>query len=98
MKIKVLGTGCAGCRALYETVGKVVAETGIDAEIVKEEDITKILEYGVYSLPALVAFRPECALQSILTGSLPFTEFGPNQRIDFLAKSCYNNKSMREVE
>lgn len=33
---------------------KVVAETGIDAEIVKEEDITKILEYGVYSLPALV--------------------------------------------
>lgn len=35
-------------------VGKVVAETGIDAEIVKEEDITKILEYGVYSLPALV--------------------------------------------
>lgn len=53
MKIKVLGTGCAGCRALYETVGKVVAETGIDAEIVKE-DITKILEYGVYSLPALV--------------------------------------------
>lgn len=54
MKIKVLGTGCAGCRALYETVGKVVAETGIDAEIVKEEDITKILEYGVYSLLALV--------------------------------------------
>ena len=54
MKIKVLGTGCAGCRALYETVGKVVAETGIDAEIVKDEDITKILEYCVYSLPALV--------------------------------------------
>lgn len=54
MKIKVLGTGCAGCRALYETVCKVVAEAGIDAEIVKEEDIAKILEYGVYSLPALV--------------------------------------------
>ena len=54
MKIKVLGTGCAGCRALYETVGKVVAEKGMDAEIVKEEDITKILEYSVYSLPALV--------------------------------------------
>ena len=54
MKIKVLGTGCAGCRALYETVGKVVAEKGMDAEIVKEEDITKILYYGVYSLPALV--------------------------------------------
>ena len=54
MKIKVLGTGCAGCRALNETVGKVVAEKGMDAEIVKEEDITKILKYGVYSLPALV--------------------------------------------
>lgn len=54
MEIKVLGTGCAGCRALYETVCKVVAETGLDATVVKEEEITKILEYGVYSLPALV--------------------------------------------
>ena len=40
MEIKVLGTGCAGCRALYETVCKVVAETGLDATVVKEEEIT----------------------------------------------------------
>lgn len=54
MEIKVLGMGCAGCRALYETVCRVVAETGADATVVKEEEIAKILEYGVYSLPALV--------------------------------------------
>ena len=35
MKIEVLGTGCAGCRALYETVLKAVEEMGIDADVVK---------------------------------------------------------------
>jgi small redox-active disulfide protein 2 len=54
MKIKVLGTGCSSCRALYETVVKVVDELGINAEIVKEEDLMKIMEYNVLSLPALV--------------------------------------------
>ena len=54
MKIKVLGTGCASCKALYATVEQVVAETGIDAVVSKEEDIMKIMEYNVMTLPALV--------------------------------------------
>lgn len=54
MEIKVLGTGCSGCKALYETVREAVAQLGIDAEVVKEEDIMKIMEYNVMSLPALV--------------------------------------------
>lgn len=54
MEIKVLGTGCAGCRALYETVTKAAAELGIDASISKEEDITVIISYNVLRLPALV--------------------------------------------
>ncbi|WP_278602727.1 thioredoxin family protein [Alistipes indistinctus] len=54
MEIKVLGTGCAGCKALYETVKRVVAETGIAAEVIKEEDLLKIIAYNVMSLPALV--------------------------------------------
>lgn len=29
MEIKVLGTGCAGCKALYETVKQAVAEEGL---------------------------------------------------------------------
>lgn len=54
MEIKVLGTGCSSCRALYNSVIEAVNQLGIDAEVVKEEDIMKIMEYNVMSLPALV--------------------------------------------
>ena len=54
MEIKVLGTGCAGCRTLYETVTQAIAELGISAAIVKEEDIPEILSYGIMTLPGLV--------------------------------------------
>lgn len=54
MEIKVLGTGCAGCRTLYETVTRAIAELGIPAAIVKEENIAEILSYGVITLPGLV--------------------------------------------
>lgn len=54
MEIKVLGTGCAGCKALYETTKLVVTELGIEATVVKEEDLMKIMSYNVMQLPALV--------------------------------------------
>lgn len=54
MEIKISGTGCANCKALYATVEKVVNELGIQAEIIKEEDLIKIMEYNVMTLPALV--------------------------------------------
>ena len=54
MEIKILGTGCASCKALFATVQEVVAQLGIEASVVKEEDILKIVQYGVMSLPALV--------------------------------------------
>lgn len=54
MEIKVLGTGCAGCKALYETTKQAVAELGIDAMVIKEEDLMKIMSYNVLSLPGLV--------------------------------------------
>ena len=41
-------------RQLYETVTQAIAELGISAAIVKEEDITEILSYGVMTLPGLV--------------------------------------------
>lgn len=49
-----IGNGCTGCRTLYETVTQAIAELGISAAIVKEEDITEILSYGVMTLPGLV--------------------------------------------
>lgn len=54
MEIKVLGTGCAGCKALHETVKQAVAELGVNATIIKEEDLIKIMAYNVMKLPALV--------------------------------------------
>ncbi|AKB85498.1 thioredoxin family protein [Methanococcoides methylutens] len=54
MKIEVLGSGCAKCNKVKEIVEKVVNEAGIDAEIVKVEDIDKILDYGVMVTPGLV--------------------------------------------
>lgn len=53
-EIKVLGTGCASCKALFATVERVVADLGIEASVIKEEDIMKIMEYNVMTLPALV--------------------------------------------
>lgn len=54
MEIKVLGTGCAGCKALHETVKQAVAELGIEATVIKEEDLMQIMNYNVMSLPGLV--------------------------------------------
>lgn len=54
MEIKILGTGCPRCKTLYETTEKAIAELELDATLVKEQDILKIIEYKVLGLPALV--------------------------------------------
>lgn len=54
MKIKILGTGCSRCKSLEQVTRNAVAEMGIKADIVKEEDIVKIMSYGVMRTPALV--------------------------------------------
>jgi small redox-active disulfide protein 2 len=54
MKIEVLGTGCSKCNKTKETIEKVLKETGLEAELVKVEDIEKIMNYGVMVTPAVV--------------------------------------------
>jgi len=54
MKIEVLGTGCTKCKLLYEAVQAAVKAKGIQAEIIKVEDMPSIMKYGVMSTPALV--------------------------------------------
>jgi len=53
-QIKVLGTGCAKCNLLADTVKKVADASGIDYELEKVSDINEILKYGVMMTPGLV--------------------------------------------
>ncbi len=53
MKIEILGMGCIKCRKLYENTQAAVKELGLEAEIVKVEDMEKITGYGVMVTPAL---------------------------------------------
>jgi small redox-active disulfide protein 2 len=54
MEIKILGTGCAKCKALEKLTREVVAQDSIEADITKVEDITDIMKYHVMTTPALV--------------------------------------------
>ena len=54
MLIQVLGTGCAKCKTLHETVKKAVQETGVDAQVEKVEDIQKIMAFEILMTPGLV--------------------------------------------
>ncbi|HDJ32878.1 MAG TPA: thioredoxin family protein [Bacteroidetes bacterium] len=54
MEIKVLGTGCPKCKTLESRVNEAVASLGILAGVSKEDDIMKIMEYGIMRTPGLV--------------------------------------------
>ncbi len=54
MKIEVLGMGCANCNKLYQNALEAVKQSGKEIEVIKVEDIKKIMAYGVLSTPALV--------------------------------------------
>lgn len=54
MKLEILGTGCAKCKSVEEVAKQAVAKVGGFHEVVKVDDVTKIMEYGVMSTPALV--------------------------------------------
>lgn len=53
-KIQVLGTGCAKCTMLADNVKKIADSMGIEYQLEKVEDITKIIEFGVMMTPGLV--------------------------------------------
>jgi small redox-active disulfide protein 2 len=53
-KIEILGMGCAKCNQLEERAKDAVKELGVDAEVIKVQDIKTITNYGVLVTPALV--------------------------------------------
>lgn len=69
MEIKVLGTGCPKCKTLEKKTREVLSETGVEASITKEEDIMKIMEYGIMHTPGLVING-----KVVVSGRLPSTD------------------------
>jgi len=53
MKIAVLGSGCATCKALYDLTKKAVSQLGLKDEVEYITDISKIIEMGVMQSPVL---------------------------------------------
>jgi small redox-active disulfide protein 2 len=54
MEIKILGTGCSRCKTLEKLTRDVVSKNGIDATIIKVEDIMEIMKFNIMTMPALV--------------------------------------------
>jgi len=66
MEIKILGPGCPKCKTLEKITREAVDEMGIAADISKEEDIVKIMNYGIMHTPGLVING-----RVVLSGRLP---------------------------
>ena len=54
MEIKILGPGCTKCKTLEQLTRDVVSKNGIDATIIKIDDIMEIMKYNIITTPALV--------------------------------------------
>ena len=53
MKIKVLGSGCATCKKLYELTQEAVKQLNLEEKVEYITDVSKIIEMGVMSSPVL---------------------------------------------
>ncbi len=52
--IKVLGTGCANCKATLKLIADVAQAQGVEIALEKVEDMAAIAGYGVLSTPGVV--------------------------------------------
>lgn len=54
MTIKVMGGGCKNCKKLLENTKQVVANSGIDAQVLYVTDMAEIAKTGAMRMPLLV--------------------------------------------
>jgi small redox-active disulfide protein 2 len=53
-QVKVLGTGCANCRATTQRVEQVAKELGVPITLEKIEAIQDIMTFGILATPGVV--------------------------------------------
>ena len=54
MDIKVLGTGCANCKATIALIDQIAKAKGVVVTLEKVEELRDIMGYGVMSTPGVV--------------------------------------------
>lgn len=64
--IKVLGSGCKSCHALYENVQEAVKAMNLNIETEYVTDMEKVISYGVMSTPALVVNEKVVSMGKVL--------------------------------
>jgi small redox-active disulfide protein 2 len=69
MEIKILGTGCSKCKTLEKITREVLAQNGIDATLIKVEDIAEIMKFNIMATPALVVDN-----KVVIKGRVPSAE------------------------
>ena len=52
--VKVLGTGCANCKATVKLIEDAARAKGVAVNLEKVENIADIMAYGVISTPGVV--------------------------------------------
>lgn len=52
--IKILGSGCANCKATLKLIDDTAKNANVEVELKKVEDIGDIMSYGVMSTPGVV--------------------------------------------
>jgi len=53
MKIEVLVPGCTRCKETYRVVRYVVEQSGLDAEVVKDESMERMMALGLMATPGV---------------------------------------------
>ena len=66
MKIEILGPGCTRCKETYRVVRHVVDQSGLDAEVVKDESIERMMALGLMSTPGVAVDG-----KIVLSGRIP---------------------------
>lgn len=64
--IKVLGAGCASCHQQYEYAKEAVKNMGLSVDVEYINDLAKVMEYGVMSMPALVVNEKVVSMGKVL--------------------------------